>query len=348
MTIDRIGWDIGGAHLKAAGSCQGEVVAVAQRPCPLWRGLEHLHAAAESILAEFAPNRGCRHVVTMTGELVDLFDHRAQGVFELIRAMCVHCAVEGLAVFAGPAGLIPAAQVGAEQVDAIASANWLATGLYVARCLKAGLLIDVGSTTADFLIVKDGETQARGLTDYERLRSDELVYTGVVRTSLMAVAERAPFEGEWLPVMAEHFATMADVYRLTGELPPHADQSETADGGPKSVEASARRLARMVGRDRESAEPAAWSRLARYFRECQLHRLSTACQRLWSRGLLDDDAPLVGAGVGRFLVQELAHRFGAPYLDFNNLLPHTGTTTAFDIADCAPAVALACLAESQP
>jgi probable H4MPT-linked C1 transfer pathway protein len=348
MTVDRIGWDIGGAHLKAAGLYQGKIVAVTQRPCPLWRGLEHLHAAVESILAEFAPDSGCRHVVTMTGELVDLFDHRAHGVFELIRAMRAHCAVEDLSIFAGMAGFIPADQVGSEQVDAIASANWLATGLYVARHLQAGMLIDIGSTTADLLVVRDGEIKMRGHTDYDRLRHDELVYTGVVRTSLMAVAERVPFEGEWLPVMAEHFATMADVYRLTGELPEHADQSETADGGPKTIEASARRLARMVGRDRQSAQPAAWSWLARYFRECQLNRLSAACQRHWSRGLLKEDAPLVGAGVGRFLVQELARRFGASYLDFNDLLPRTGTTTAFDIADCAPAVALACLAESQP
>jgi len=76
-----------------------------------------------------------------------------------------------------------------------------------------------------FLLLKDGKAQPRGYADSERLQYGELVYSGVVRTSLMALATTAPFAGEWVGIMAEHFATTADVYRITGELPAYADQS---------------------------------------------------------------------------------------------------------------------------
>ncbi len=40
-----IGWDIGGAHLKATRLEDGRVVKVAQVACPLWLGLDELHRA---------------------------------------------------------------------------------------------------------------------------------------------------------------------------------------------------------------------------------------------------------------------------------------------------------------
>jgi len=343
MVIDRIGWDIGGAHLKAAALEGGRVVAIAQEACPLWLGIEHFQQAAHSILGRWTLTPACRHAVTMTGELADCFANREQGVSSLLQAMGTEVPPDSIRVFAGALGFIPAQAVRPEQVPAIASANWLATGYFAAQAIDAGLLIDIGSTTTDLLVLRHGEVLTAGLTDYERMRHGELVYTGIVRTSLMALAGQAPFAGEWIGLMAEHFATAADIYRLTGELPTHADQSATADGAAKSPEASARRLARLLGRDVESADAGAWKRLAAYFRERQLAILSDACHRQLSRGLLEPQAPFIGAGVGRFLVQELARRLGHPYLDFDLLFPSPILPAGFNLADCAPAVAVACL-----
>ncbi|MFM8330062.1 MAG: hydantoinase/oxoprolinase family protein [Candidatus Methylumidiphilus sp.] len=343
MAVDLIGWDIGGAHLKAAALDAGHLAGVAQQPCPLWLGLEHFHAAARAILAEMPPAPGCRHAVTMTGELADLFAHREAGVFGLLHALAEHVPSADIRVFAGATGFIDANAVRPGHVAAIASANWLATGLYAARQTPQALLLDIGSTTTDLLVLRDGAAQALGHTDSARLRHGELVYSGAVRTSLMAIADAAPLDGEWVGLMAEHFATTADVYRLTGELPAHADQSATADGAAKTPEASARRLARLAGRDLESADMAVWRRLAYYFRERQLARLTDACQRQLSRNLLGQDAPVIGAGVGRFLAHELARRLAHPYLDFDDLFPTPARPHGFHIADCAPAVALAYL-----
>jgi uncharacterized hydantoinase/oxoprolinase family protein len=84
-------------------------------------------------------------------------------------------------------------------------------------------------------------------------------------------------------------------------------------------------------------------RLAGWLAEAQLRRIEDACNRLWSRELLPDDAPLVAAGVGRFLVQDLAARYGRRCLEFASLVP---CAPAVDgrVSDCAPAVAVAWLA----
>ena len=46
-----IGWDIGGAHVKAARIDGGRVSGVVQVACPLWQGLDKLDAAVAEALA---------------------------------------------------------------------------------------------------------------------------------------------------------------------------------------------------------------------------------------------------------------------------------------------------------
>jgi probable H4MPT-linked C1 transfer pathway protein len=366
MKLDWIGWDLGGAHLKiAACSATGAVAAVRQYPCPLWQGMDMLEAALEQAFADFAGFPSSRHAITMTGELVDWFPDRVEGVLRLVAIMAERCGSDRVLIFAGQTGFLHPTEVSHGNAAAIASANWLATALWSARRIRDGLLIDIGSTTTDLILIASGEVCCKGYTDHERMRYDELVYTGVVRTPVMTLSEFVPFEGEWVTLMAEHFATTADVYRLTGELAEHADQMPAADGGDKSVPASMRRLARLVGRDFESARPTAWQHLAQFLRECQIARIHRAVERQLSRDRLPAEAPWIGAGVGRFLAQELARRQNRPYRDIESLFPSLpmdtngscsfrrspqsgprSLPTNWSVADCAPAAAVACLAQS--
>jgi probable H4MPT-linked C1 transfer pathway protein len=144
--------------------------------------------------------------------------------------------------------------------------------------------------------------------------------------------------------MAEQFASASDVYRLTGELDEHTDQLPAADGGDKTVDGSRRRLARMVGSDTGSGTGEQWLQLARYWREAQLGQIREGIEAQLSRGEIGSRAPLVGAGVGRFLVKELASRLARPYFDFSEMLGDQAVQTPFSIDDCAPAAAVAWLA----
>jgi probable H4MPT-linked C1 transfer pathway protein len=340
-----LGWDIGGAHLKAALLGADDILlGLWQRPCPLWRGLEKLEQAMDAVLTAAGPGIA-RHAVTMTGELADIFAGRDEGVSRIIDTLRARLPAGSIRLFAGARGLLAPEDCGMEQRALIASANWLASARYAAGRVPQGVFVDVGSTTTDLVPFRDGAARYQGYTDHERLRCGELVYTGVARTPLMAVADRVPFDGAMIPFMAELFATTADVYRLTGELPEHADPWPAADGGEKTRAGSARRLARMIGLDfPDPADLPRWQRLAGDLRERQLARLGEAAARLIVREKLDENAPLAGAGVGRFLARHLAERLHRPYVDMNSLFPGVATAGELSPADIAPAVAVALLA----
>ncbi len=340
-----VGWDLGGAHIKAVRLvAPGRATAVVQLPCPLWQGLDRLEEGVDRVLSLLG-EAPARHALTMTGELADLFDDRASGVAAILGVMRRRLPDHSLRVYAGLRGLLDPGSA-LRSTEQVASANWMASAELAARRLPSGLLVDVGSTTTDLVPFGGGRIAARGHGDRLRLELQELVYTGVVRTPLMSLALRAPFGGDWVPLMAEHFATSADIYRLTGDLPAHADLLETADGRDKSVASSARRLARMVGMDSDAADLAAWLGLAAHLAERQLRLVLDACDRVLSRRDMPDDAPIVGAGVGSFLARRLALRHDRPYVPFDGFFEPMDTAGA-GIGDCAPAAAVASLAAEE-
>ncbi|MCW8905757.1 MAG: hypothetical protein OQL28_00780 [Sedimenticola sp.] len=339
MLPDRgtMGWDVGGAHLKMAWKDGHDVLRhVEIRATPLWQGLESLGQAIREIAKEL-PVGQCEHRVTMTAELVDLFNDRQSGVRELVGQLRTLLPSDTLLFYAGPKGFVPAAEASAH-ADQIASANWLATASFAASAVSAGIVIDVGSTTSDLLPFEKHHLRNRGFTDRERLSYGEMIYAGVVRTPLMAVTRRVPFRGEWVSLASEHFATTADVYRILGELPEDADLYPSADGKDHSVPGSMRRLARMIGADRADGSDIDWYRLAAFFADRQMDMLSLACQRLSSLSP-NPSTVLIGAGVGRFLVERVADRLGHSYIDMEKLLAEN-TDYGVIAANCAPAVAL--------
>jgi (4-(4-[2-(gamma-L-glutamylamino)ethyl]phenoxymethyl)furan-2-yl)methanamine synthase len=346
MQIDVVGWDVGGAHLKAVVlDAQGRPVQVLQHPCPLWKGLDQLRSAVKELLKIIPPHLTC-HAITMTGELADCFQSRAEGVEQILNAMKSVLPTVNLSVYAGSLGFLPIDSINEGHYQSIASANWLASADYAAKQCGNGLFIDIGSTTTDILVLVNGQVLAQGLTDYERLITRELIYTGVVRTAVMAIANRFFFKGHDVGVMAEYFATMADVYRLTEELDEAHDQYETADGAEKTRQASAKRLARMIGQEWQDEPLFSWSQLARSIRAEQIRTIQLGCERQLSRSCWTQPPPLIGAGVGRFLVQQLAVNMGMSYIDFNDLLPIVPETSGLSPADCAPALAVAYLSRS--
>lgn len=344
LTEPTLGWDLGGAHLKAARlGPSGRVERVAQVACPLWRGVPELERALDE--AQSALGGAPVHAVTMTGEMVDLFSTRAEGVARLVETMRERVGDRGLRFYAGVKGFVPAARA-AEEGLSLASANWRASAELVAARVPEALFVDIGTTTTDLIPVQGGRVRALGRDDAGRLATRELVYTGVVRTPVMAIAREVPFAGEAVPVMAEFFATAADVHRLCGWLPTDADLHPAADGGKKTEAGSARRLARMIGRDAESQPVEAWRSLAWWLAEAQLRSIEDACERLVSREGLAPDAPIVAAGVGRFLAAALATRLARPAVEFADLLPDPGPTPRL-VSDCAPAVAVGWLSQAR-
>jgi probable H4MPT-linked C1 transfer pathway protein len=326
----------------------GHALAAKQVYCPLWRGLQELDCAIEAVLMEFnAP----KHIVTMTGELADIFPDRHSGVVQIAQKMQEKLSSINVLqnnevqvrYYAGSQGIVTLDKVTKHTVE-IASMNWLASVQYLAQNLQQAILIDIGSTTTDIALVSNGQVRARGFNDATRMQCDELVYTGVVRTPLMALAQKIPFAGQLTNIAAEHFATTADVYTLTGDLADLDNMAETADGAQKSVEASALRIARMVGADAKDASSSVWQNLAYAFKHVQLNMLKQALLRQIS--LLDDSQNLqvIGAGAGTFLVCELAEQLGFNYTSITHLIKADNDEVKRMAAVCFPAFAVAQLA----
>src|SRR5262252_6708179 len=334
-----IGWDIGGVHLKAARAECGRIVKAVQLAAPLRGGVDRLAEAFNQAKAELGAAQ--HHLVTMTGELADTFSSRPEGVECL--AMLAARKLNGAAVsiYAGPAGHIRPERA-REHAGLVASANWHACASFVAGRRRNAIFIDMGSTTTDIVPIIDGNVAARGYTDGQRLATGELVYTGLVRTFIMACAERAPFKGSWTRLVNENFANMADVHRILGSLPADADMMATADGREKTRQGSLARLARMVGADAADADDRAWTALAQWFAEMQMRSVIDAVMLVNSRHLLPADAPVVGAGIGAHVVAEISQRTGRGYVTFDALLDAAPAARA-TASQCAPAAALALL-----
>lgn len=343
-----LGWDIGGAHLKLARMHrEGSLIDVRQIACPLWQGLPALSAAMDHLLTPADRQSSTSHVLTMTGELVDAFEDRLEGVRILLDFMKSKLDGASIQVFAGDLGFLRLEAVTEGMRVHIASANWLSSGLWVGKVRSHALLIDIGSTTTDLLPVIEGKPQYLGYSDEERMDAGELVYTGVVRTPLMALSAHVPFKGRWKSVLAESFATASDIYRLSAQIREVDDHYPAADHGEKTPSGSARRIARQYGLDRSMIGDNAILRMAHYLREQQLKQILEALHQVLSSHDIEASSPLVAAGVGRFLVPELARRLHRPWLEFDELFACPANSGGFTAADCAPAAAIAALMASR-
>ena len=333
-----IGWDIGGAHLKVASvSKTGKVEMVEQFATPLWQGIDQLEELFPKTINRL-PRGSLSHVLTITAELVDIFKDRQAGMNTLIN-LCEKNLGDSISLYASDEGLLNLDNA-RKKINQIASANWHASAVYTASLVESGVFIDVGSTTTDIIPFCNNTVNSRGFDDQSRLRFDELIYTGVIRTSLMSLTNKVPFDGEWQNLAAEHFATTADIYRITGHLEESDDLMETADGNNKDIAGSIRRLARMLGTDSTtSIHQYSWYKLAEYFEEVQLQLLTSAVLRVLSIAP-DNNRKIVGAGVGRFLIKKIAQRLNIPYIEFSDLC-NSESELQHKCNVCAPAVALA-------
>jgi hypothetical protein len=322
--------DIGGANTKAA-RLDGESLRTASRPFEVWRDREALAAVLRDVAADVAAGPADAVAITMTAELSDAFRTKREGVAFVLAAAQEALGDRPLSVLTTAGELVSVTAARARPWD-VAAANWVATALAVAEKHDDALLIDVGSTTADIVPIADGRVAAAGHNDLERLVAGELVYTGVLRTNLAAIAARVPVPGGWCPVSSEYFAISGDVHLVLGHLAPDAYDCPTPDGRAATVEFARERIARLVCSDVEQLDAAGIDAIAAYLHGEQLRVLEEAARRV--QRTLAPGAPVVLAGSGAFLGREVAARLRRTVADAPWSAPD---------GEMAPAAALAAL-----
>ena len=320
--------DIGGANTKAAWF-DGATLRTVSRPFEVWRD----RGALSTVLREVALGPADAVAITMTAELSDAFRTKREGVAFVLDAAEDALGERPLRVLTTTGELVSMGAARARPWD-VAAANWVATALAVADAHHDALLIDVGSTTADVIPIVAGRVAATGHNDLERLVAGELVYTGVLRTNLAAIAPRVPVRSGWCPVASESFAISADVHLVLGHLAPAEYDCPTPDGRPATVEFARERIARLVCADLDQLDADDVDAIAGFLHAQQLRRIEDAAHRV--QGPLPPDAPVVAVGSGAFLGREVAARLGRAVAD--GLAPWGATG-----GELGPAAALAAL-----
>lgn len=292
-----IGLDIGGANVKTADNDRN----VAACPFEIWKSPQRLAEVLQQLLRDFAPWDTL--AVTMTAELADCFESKAQGVDAILRA--VESVAAGAPVFVWQTGsefVTPA--VAREIPLLVAAANWHALATWAGRMVPSSgaLLIDIGSTTTDLIPLRNGVPVPTGLTDRERLQSGELVYSGVRRTPICAIAQTVPFREGYCPLAAELFATTLDVYLTLGAIAEDPTDCDTANGSPATVAAAHDRLARSVCCDRTEFSADDAETMARFLADVQRKRIAGPLDRV-VKSMSEPCAHAIISGSGSVLAE---------------------------------------------
>jgi probable H4MPT-linked C1 transfer pathway protein len=243
----------------------------------------------------------------MTAELCDCYATKREGVLSIVTAVRGALGSRPVSVW-GIDGRFHTVEDIAERPGLAAASNWLALAAIAARfgAKERGLLIDVGSTTTDLIPLDQGTVVARGRTDRDRLATGELVYAGVRRTPVCALAtELALTTGEPVGLAAEMFATTLDVFLMMGDIGSDPTDLKTADGRPATVDNARDRLARMFCADREEFSLDNALALARSAEESLLRRLVRAAERS-CRATIGSPRFAIVAGSGEFLARRVA------------------------------------------
>ena len=342
-----LGLDIGGANIKAADEA-GQALS---QPFAIWNHRDQLKDRLVAIFLSFPQTQ--QIALTMTAELADCFVTKHEGVGWILDA------TENAFREAFPARSIDRA-IRVWSTDGkfigprdardfsrkVAAANWHALATWAGRLAPAGasLLIDIGTTTTDIIPLMNGDPVPAGLTDVARLQSGELVYAGVWRTPLCAVAHSVPFRDGYCALAAEIFATTLDIHLLLDRIPENPQNFETANGKPATKVAAHDRVARMLCCDRHEVSLEEATNIAKFLDDVIRQRLAGSLDRVVHR-LPDPCKTILVSGSGSFLARQLIH---------DNRLTTRGQAIALkdrysaDIADAACAYALAQLASERP
>ena len=239
---DVLAFDVGGANIKASdgrGRVHAEVF-------ELWRRPADLSARLVAIARDFRPRA---IVATMTGEIADCFPDRHAGVEAIVTALQAAAAAADtdLGIYAIDGRCVTADEARRNPLR-VAATNWHALARLGAAHAASdhGLLLDVGSTTTDIVFLDRRGPVPLAFDDAGRMRSGELVYTGIERTPIASIVRSMPLAGRLRPLSSELYARAQDAWLLAGGLPEDPASTDTADGGPATREAARVRMARMA------------------------------------------------------------------------------------------------------
>jgi len=316
-----IGIDVGGANTKISTSDGSFVRSIY---APLWRNKAIIYDVLSGVKGRLeTEGKGVEAVgVVMTGELCGCFNTKREGVLYIKKV--VSDIFENAMFFDSDCAFKTSLYVDKDPLS-FAATNWLASAKLLSKEYKNVIFVDIGSTTTDVIPVVEGKIKAKK-TDLERLKCGELIYSGVLRTSVSHLLKRIEIGGEEYRTSSELFSITADVYLVLGyitmdnyscEKPDNYFANEEVKKGEddKNRISAMRRLARVVCSDLEEISKEGAVSIAGQVKEAQVEALIDSMKRIKEKYELE---MVVSAGIGDFIVKEAADSLNMDFLSLSS------------------------------
>jgi probable H4MPT-linked C1 transfer pathway protein len=287
-----VGIDIGGANTKIA-SADGNVLTFY---LPLWKGAD-LESVLKRIKLDFKPDEVG---IVLTGEMADRFISKREGVQYI--ASVVNSVFDS-AYFFDVHGRFSR---DIQDPRLHAASNWVASAHFIARDIRNCIFVDMGSTTCDIIPIKNGKFEA-SITDFDRLKRGELIYSGVLRTNIAALIKQLNLDGDPCRISSELYAITADAHMILGTITESDYTCDTPDGRPHDVDSAYGRIARVVLCDIEELGTNRAYEIAKQAVMAQIDELS---HDILAHSKYHNLKTVVAAGMGEFMIKNAAERLG--------------------------------------
>ncbi len=326
-----LGLDVGGANIKGCNlQIDGDHINIAKGKSvyhEIWRDTHNLKDVLLRLgnsLKETKNQEFDAIALTMTAELCDSFESKAQGVLTIVQTVEEIFENTPLNIWTTQEVFSSPPEIRKNPLQA-AAANWLASASALANSSSLDdnpvIFVDMGSTTTDILPLTAGKVLSRGRTDTERLLTGELLYTGVLRTAVHSIVDEVVLDGFRCRVANEYFASSADVYRLLGWITETDYNIPTPDGKSRDLNGCAKRLARVVAAEPEELGMDNIYLMARYIMEKQIQQVMDNILQVVSSREIVLPKKLITTGQGSFILKEIARRLGWNVSPWWKMLP---------------------------
>ncbi|MEA1945010.1 MAG: hydantoinase/oxoprolinase family protein [Euryarchaeota archaeon] len=312
-----MGIDVGGANTKAVTSDGYFVTSI---HAPLWKNRAILYDVLYGIKKKMDETETASVGAVMTGEICGCFETKGEGVSYIKKAVCK--TFNDVKFLDNRCLFKNSSDVDRDPVS-FASTNWIASTMCIAEEYKDVIFVDIGSTTTDVIPIKDGKIKA-ARSDFERLKSGELIYSGVLRTNVSCLLDRINMNGNEFKTSSEHFATTADAYLTIGCIKKEDFGCESLNHycypftgeKVKNRTGAMRRLARVLCSDLEEIGEGDVVYTAEQVKKAQVNALITSLERMSGEYGLKN---VVSVGIGDFIAKESSETLDLDFLSLSHV-----------------------------
>ena len=240
-----LGWDIGGANTKVAiFNSNFEIIDFHFKSISIWNNLLNLKDFFKDI-SKIYTNSNITHFISLTAESCDNFNNRNHGVISIVDLCDTN--LTGLKKYYSNNNQYISFKEAVKNPHLLYSTNWMLTLNYLKNSEKINLIIDIGSTTTDF-VYKDMCVN-ENINDFMRLSNRTLLYQGAVRTPIPMFVNNINFGEKKIPVIKEVYATSGDIFCILKDIEFKNKSYIGADKLPYSEQNSLNRISRLIGKD---------------------------------------------------------------------------------------------------